>query len=282
MPSRPLRHELLVALTAILASSSAVHCDATVVGGGGPGGTGGGATSSTSAGTTTTTTSTSSGAGTGGTTSVSTGAGGGTASGCLKPKGTSIGIFNELTPQNPWTNPTTGLSGTLFLDPASAGSFTTGYAGMQVQYSQLEMVYGDFGSNPSFGVYFSKCVDASAFKGVTYQIYPGPSGVPAGSGGVLKVLTASTTPSPHGTCVPTSAGDCTGPYWKPSISDFGIPNEAYTITWDLLADGSPSEPGITAATEIVGLAWIIDEWEGPPPTQVQLDIFLNAVSFVPM
>jgi hypothetical protein len=64
--------------------------------------------------------------------------------------------------------------------------------------------------------------------------------------------------------------------------DFGIPNQPYTITWDLLAGGSPAEPGITAATEIVGLAWIIDEWEGPPPTQVQLDIFLNAVAFVPI
>jgi hypothetical protein len=64
--------------------------------------------------------------------------------------------------------------------------------------------------------------------------------------------------------------------------DFGIPNETYTMTRDLLANGSPSEPGITVATEIVGLVWIIDEWEGPPPTQVQLDIFPNALAFVPM
>ena len=151
---------------------------------------------------------------------------------------------------------------------------------MQVQYSQLEIVGGQFGGNPTFGVHFSTCVDASAFKGVTYQIYPGPIGVPAGSGGVLRVLTASTTPSPYGTCVPQRAGDCTSPYWKPSIVDFVIPNQPYTITWDLLANGSPSEPGITAATEIVGLAWTVDELE-PQPTYIRLDIFLNAVAFVP-
>ncbi len=194
----------------------------------------------------------------------------------------NLGFFNQLVAQNPWTDPATGLSGSLFVDPSSVGSYSTGYSGMQVKYSQTELAYGQFMNNPSFGVRFSRCVDASAFKGLTYEIWPGPIGVPAGSGGVLRVLTASTTPAPYGTCVPKQAGDCVAPYWEPSNYNFGPPNTAYTITWDLLAGGTPPEPGITAATEIVGLAWIIDEFEGPPPTQVQLDIFVDAVAFVPM
>ena len=178
-------------------------------------------------------------------------------------------------------DPTTGLSADLFIAPSSAGSFSTGYAGMHVQYSQLEMAYGQFGNNPSFGVLFTQCVDASAFKGITYQLHPGPPGAPAGSGGVLRVLTVSTTPAPYGTCVPKCPGDCTGPYWEPANTNFFSNNTSETITWDLLAGGNPAEPGITAATEIIGLAWMVDEFEGPPPQQVPLDVFLNAVSFVP-
>jgi len=214
--------------------------------------------------------------------SIDSGGSDGPATGCVKPTGTNIGIFNEPTQQNPWNDPATGLSGNLFLDPNSAGSFTTGSAGMHVQYAQTEQAYGQFASNPSFGVRFTRCVDASAFKGITYQLHPGPPGAPAGAGSVLRVLTVSTTPPPYGTCVPKKAGDCTAPYWEPSNGNFFTSNNADTITWDLLAGANPAEPGITAATEIIGLAWMVDEFEGPPPTPVQLDVFLNAVSFVPM
>jgi hypothetical protein len=199
---------------------------------------------------------------------------------CVKPKGPTVGIFNLLTPQNPWSDPSTGLAGSLFLDPPSAGSFQTGYAGLQVKYSQEELASGQFIGDPSFGVYFSTCVDASAFKGLSYQFFLNAP-APAGATGVLRVLTVSTTPIPYGTCVPVNAGDCTAAYVEPFSNNF-VSNTPYTITWDLLSGGSPAEPGITAATEIVGLAWQVDEFEGPPAQQVSLDVIVNAVAFVPV
>jgi hypothetical protein len=53
------------------------------------------------------------------------------------------------------------------------------------------------------------------------------------------------------------------------------------MTWSQLSGAEPAEDGATAATEIIGLEWVINEWVGPPPGPTDIDVMVNGVAFVP-
>ncbi len=208
------------------------------------------------------------------------GVGGGTVvGGCVVPMGPSITAFNQAGATGAWNDPSTGLSGNLFLNAPLGGSFSVhGMVGTGFEYQQQQDVYGQYANDASFGVHFTGCVNASPFSGLAFEV--NPVGVPAGSDPVLQVLTVSNTPAPYGKCVALNPGDCAPLVYDTGGATFGS-GTPYTVTWDQLAGGNPPEPGKVAATEIVGLAWVINEWIGPPPEPAGIVVQVNNVAFIP-
>jgi hypothetical protein len=267
MVSRPAAKPLLLATIAILAAASGLHCGPTIVlgQGGGPGS--GTPTSVTSIGTTWTTSSES-----GPTGSVISSSGGPTPC-VILPSGTKLTAFYTADSQGGWSEPSIGMTGALFLDPPSAGSFSTQPNGTEVKYTQQQQDFADLTGDPSFGLWFSHCVSASSAPGV---LFTAGSTIlhPAGSGIRLTVQTLSTTPAPRGTCVPSGPADCVAPSFP---TNYGDPTVSYT--WDQLTGGSPAQTGAQAAQEIVGLRWTWDSWEGPPPGVVAVDYVISGFEF---
>jgi hypothetical protein len=279
-----LRHLTVAAL--ILGTPLMADCTGTVVGGGVGGGTSGSGTTtgtgtSTTGATGATGTTTGTGTSTGGTTTgttsstsattgttSTTGSGGMTACPSM-PAGPSISVFSLANAQGGWSDPTTGLAGTLFLEPASAGGFKPSSSGTTFDYMQLN-------DDASFGVWFAHCVNASSFSGVTFQVWP--LSAPAGSRAILHVQTASTTPPPHGTC--TAGAGCVAPSFTFGYAQFGL-KTPYTVTWSQLSGAQPAEQGSAISGEIVGLRWVIDAFVGPPPQPAMIYVMAANLAFTP-
>src|SRR5262245_31487023 len=96
LPTTSQRDRTLATAVLLTASSLLTACTATIEGGG------------------------TSGAPSGSTTSGGTGV----ACSAFQPLGPAITVFTNAAADGSWSDPKTGLSGTLFLEPATAGSFT--------------------------------------------------------------------------------------------------------------------------------------------------------------
>jgi hypothetical protein len=247
----------------VLAAAAGLHCAPNVF----VAGSGGESTSSTSVGPV----SSSSGQGGNGGESTSSSAP------CLVlPPGAAIPALETADAQGNWSDPSLGLNGRLFLDPATAGSFSvSSQIGAQVKYTQQQAQPGDVSGDPSFGVRFSSCVDASQSLAISFSVGSFIT-QPAGTGFQMAVLTRSTTPAPYGTCVPTGPSDCVAPTGP---TDEGTEYPSYT--WDQISGGSPAQTGSEIAKEIVGIRWSVDSWEGPPSQVVSLDYVVGYLTFSP-
>jgi hypothetical protein len=190
-----------------------------------------------------------------------------------RPSAPKIPVFTQATQQGTWSDPVSGLSGTLSLEPA--GMFAVTPAFTHLWYTQVQAVPGQFQGDPTFGVWFSSCVNASGFSGVTFRVWP--LSVPAGSRAILVVDTVSTTPPPRGTC---RSATCVPPTFTTQYSQFGL-QSPYTAYWAELLGAQPAEAGATAATEIIGLRFLIDAWVGPPPGPAPIEVEASDLAFVP-
>jgi len=223
------------------------------------------------------------GSGTGTAGSGAGGAGAGFACVGTMPTGALITSFNDLVKSTDATTPneftlggTEGLPGGTFSYQKGALTYTTDAKSLEVK--------GNVKDYDGFGLYFSKCIDASAYKGVSFNVKgnAGPSG---------KILFSFQTNADTGVNPTTMKGSCPVSAGKDPNNDdpechfaqysVTVPTGGGVVTVNF-AD-TPSRAGLPVAgvdgKDLLGIQWGFS-WAGMTDTPYDVDLTVDDVMFV--
>lgn len=263
--------------------ASAVAVNACGGGGGGSGGAGGAGGSGVTSSTTTSgsskssTTTSSTAASTSATTATSSGSGtssssGGNAFTCAGVMPPAAGTITDFTTVDAMGNWGMGaFAGGIFNYPAA---ITADDKAMALHASGMVADYS------GFGMYFNTCTDASAFKGVQFDIKGN-----AGKSGMvtLSIQTNETSPidpvNMKGACMFSSPAteytDCVPPSAQVAVTAGGA---TVKVMFAATAGGKPV--AVASPNQLLGLQWSF-AWAGPGDTPYAADVTVDNVQFIP-
>jgi hypothetical protein len=204
------------------------------------------------------------GSGTGGATGGSGGSSGSAGAGACShtpPPDERITDFSIWDDGN-WGDPGTTLNG---------GSYKYGAAGYSLQMVVQSAVLTVTGTVPAdgyagFGLWFAPCVDASAYRGLSFRIG-------GDAGGTLVVLQVQTSKN-YPTAEEDDRGECTGT-WDDGCANnevvIDVPATPATVEveWGELSGGEPEDT--VTASELLGLQWQFNCGEAACSFRITLD-----------
>jgi hypothetical protein len=164
-----------------------------------------------------------------------------------------------------------GLTGGLFVYPEPALSLDASDGSM--------MVGGEVADYSGFGVWFTSCIDASAYSGLSFDI----SG-DVGPSATIKIGLQTNGDFPvdvlgmKGACTfateATKYTECVTPIVAKDVPESG---GTITVAWSEFAGGKPV--ATADPSEIVGIEWSFS-WAGPSDTAYEADVTVDNLRFL--